>query len=146
MANCMTLARMVIAPTARSPPYWRRLVLKQTLRMLSVNCMIKGDTPRARQGRRIFRRSRSVRRCKRRVVRFPRRKHRIHRQEAPWDSTVARAAPCTPMSRAKMKMGSSTMLHPAPRATVSIPVRAKPWALMKALSPRASWTKRVPTA
>ena len=32
----------------------------------------------------------------------------------------------------------------APMVTVSIPVLAKPWALMKALRPRASWTNRVP--
>ena len=43
--NCITLVRIVIAPTAISPPYFNRLVLKQTDSTLSVNCMIKGARP-----------------------------------------------------------------------------------------------------
>ena len=58
---------------------------------------------------------------------------------------MARAAPRTPISRAKMKMGSSTMFTAAPRATVIIPMRLKPWALIKGFMPRPIITKRVPS-
>ena len=44
---------MVMAPTATSPPYFRREVLKQMFRMLSVNCMTKGAAPSAMAGMRI---------------------------------------------------------------------------------------------
>ena len=119
-------------------------MLKQMFRMLSVNCMIKGAMPKAMQGRMTEPRRRAYRSCSRSVVVFPVRKRRIQAQEIPWERMVARAAPCTPIPRAKMKIGSRIMLQAAPMVTVSIPVLAKPWALMKALRPRASWTNRVP--
>ena len=50
------------------------------------------------------------------------------------------------MSMANMKMGSRMMLHTAPISTESMPVRAKPWAVMKAFRPSVSWTKTVPSA
>lgn len=56
----------------------------------------------------------------------PVRNFSTHTAEQPWAITVASAAPRTPMSRAKMKTGSSTMLTTAPRPTVIIPVRPKP--------------------
>ena len=59
---------------------------------------------------------------------------------------VARAAPLTPIFSPKMKMGSKTILHTAPMATVSIPVLAKPWAVIKAFMPKVSCTKMVPMA
>ena len=39
------------------------------------------------------------------------------------------------MPNAKMKMGSSTVLSPAPISTVFIPTTVKPWAVMKAFMP-----------
>ena len=62
----------------------------------------------------------------------------------PWEMMVARAAPRTPMCSTNMRMGSRIMLQTAPMSTVSMPVRAYPWALMNAFKPRASWTKMVP--
>lgn len=50
---CIILVSMVMEPTAKSPPYFCREVLKQMLTKLSVLCMIKGDRPRARTGIRI---------------------------------------------------------------------------------------------
>ena len=88
MANCMMLESTVIAPTAMSPPYFSSEELKHTVMRLSVDCMMKGEAPRAR------------------------------------------AAPRTPMPKAKMKMGSSTVLRIAPISTVFMPTTVKPWAVM----------------
>ena len=57
MENCITLAKIVIAPTAISPPYLCREVLKQTDRRLSVDCIIKGETPSAKTGPIILKRN-----------------------------------------------------------------------------------------
>ena len=65
-------------------------------------------------------------------------------QEMPWEIMVAQAAPATPISNTKIKIGSSTMLHTAPISTENMPIRANPWALIKALSPSASSTNTVP--
>jgi len=46
----MTLVRMVMAPTARSPPYFSREELKHTKMTLSLACMTKEDDPSAMQG------------------------------------------------------------------------------------------------
>ena len=83
--------------------------------------------------------SRSFRRA-----RLPVRNFSTHTAEQAWEITVASAAPCTPISSRKMKMGSSTMLTTAPTATVIMPIRLKPWALMKGFIPRLIMTKRVP--
>ena len=146
MANCITLVRMVMAPTATSPPYFKSEELKQTAITLSVDCMIKVAAPNATQGRmipgfrfRFFRRSR-------RIVVLPIRKLSTHTQEAAWDRMVASAAPRTPILRAKMKMGSRMILHTAPISTLNIPCLAKPWAVIKAFMPSVSWTKMVPRA
>ena len=146
MANCMTLERMVMVPTAISPPYLRREVLKQTEMTLSLACIMKAERPRATQGRISFGRSRRVFRFRRRRVRSPVRKRRTQMQESPWERTVARAAPRTPIPKAKRKSGSKRMLAMAPMSTVRMPISAKPWAVMKAFMPRVSWTKRVPKA
>ena len=42
-------------------------------------------------------------------------------------------------------MGSSMMFSTAPISTLSMATSAFPWALMKLFSPRASWTKTVPS-
>ena len=73
---------------------------------------------------------RMVLQCSRRMAFFPVRNSTTHTQEIAWLITVASAAPSTPISSVKMKMGSSTMLITAPMRVVSIPVRGKPWALM----------------
>ena len=79
-----------------------------------------------------------------RMAFFPVRNFSTHRAEHPWEITVARAAPRTPMSSMKIKMGSSTMLTAAPTATVIMPIRLNPWALMKGFIPRLIITNRVP--
>ena len=146
MANCITLERMVMAPTAMSSPYFRSEVLKQTEMTLSLACITKAERPRATQGRMSFGWRRRVSRFKRSRVFSPVRKRSTQAQESPWERTVARAAPRTPIPKAKMKSGSKRMLATAPMSTVRIPISAKPWAVMKAFMPRVSWTKRVPKA
>ena len=144
LSTCMTLEQMVMAPTALSPPNREREELKEMFTRLSVDCMIKGETPMASTGSstagciprcRAWRRSR---------VRLPSRKVSTHTAETPWAMTVARAAPFTPMPKPKMNTGSSTMFTPAPTSTVAMEKVEKPWVVMKVLSPREICTKMVP--
>ena len=146
MQNCMTLVRIAMAPTAISPPYLWRDVLKQTEITLSVNCMMNGETPSPMLGRMTGAESFRFFTRIRRVLFFEVRKTRTHTKETACDRMVASAAPCTPMWKPKIKMGSRMMLQTAPMATVHIPVMAKPCALMNAFSPREIWTKIVPMA
>ena len=69
---------------------------------------------------------------------FPPRKSITHTQEIAWEITVAKAAPCTPILNTKMKSGSRIILEIAPITTVSIPIFAKPWAVIYAFIPRVS--------
>ena len=146
MANCMTLVRMVMAPTARSPPYFSSEVLKHTEITLSLACMTNRALPSARQGRMTLACRRRLHRRIRIKVFLPSKKDSTHRQDSPWDSTVASAAPCTPMWKPKINSGSSAVLATAPMSTESIPTLAKPCAVIKAFMPRVSCTNTVPRA
>ena len=142
----MTLVRIVMAPTAISPPYFSREELKHTEMILSLACMINVASPRATQGRIIsgFRMRFFFRMC--RIVFFPQRKERTQMQETACDRIVASAAPLTPRWNAKINSGSRTMFITAPIRTESIPVLAKPCVVINIFMPRVSWTKIVPTA
>ena len=59
--------------------------------------------------------------------------------------TVATAAPFTPIPRPKIKMGSRMIFATAPISTDSIAVPGLLWQMMKAFSPSASSTNKVPT-
>ena len=78
------------------------------------------------------------------TLRPDRRNASTHAALTVWLSTVAMAAPCTPMSNTKMSSGSSTMFSTAPMATLLMAVPLRPWALMKVLRPSASCTLTVP--
>ena len=117
---------MVITPTYRSPPYAWSVALHTTCTRLLVRFMKKPDRPRATMDFPRPAPSARFRRRSRRMAFRPVRNFSTHTAEQPWAITVASAAPRTPMSRAKMKTGSSTMLTTAPRPTVIIPVRPKP--------------------
>ena len=120
--------------------------MKQMEITLSLACMMNMARPKARLGKIIPACSRRYRaRIFSRVL-FPQRKRSTHTQEMACEKMVARAAPRTPMPRAKMRMGSSTILVAAPMSTESIPTVVKPWAVMKAFIPKVSWTKMVPMA
>ena len=146
MPNCMTLLRIAIAPTARSPPYRCSWVLKQMDSRLSVDCMINGDTPSASTGpmMRGFRCSRDRR--IRRVVFLPVKKRSTQTAETACERMVAKAAPWTPIPNAKIKIGSKTMLQTAPITVVFMPVFANPWEVMNMFSPMTICTKMVPAA
>ena len=111
---------------------------------LSVDSITKVEMPRLRHGRMIFGSSFifALRRCRR--VCFPVRKRRIQIAPTDWLSTVASAAPCTPIPRAKMKIGSRMMLMTAPITVVSMLIFAKPWVVMKGFMPSTIITKTVP--
>lgn len=130
MANCMMLVSTVMEPTARSLPYFRSEVLKHTAIRLSVLCMMKGDSPSARQGRNTAGTGRRYFRRRRHLVLGPVRNRRTHRAETAWERMVARAAPRTPISRPKMKMGSRIVLRIAPSSTVFMLTVVKPWAVI----------------
>ena len=120
--------------------------MKQTESTLSLACMINVAVPRPTQGRM----SRGLCRkfCTRsfRTLFLLNRNSTTHRHDTPCETMVASAAPRTPMPSLKIRIGSSTILHTAPISTVSIPSRAKPWAVMNAFMPSVSWTKTVPMA
>ena len=124
MASCMVLVSTVMAPTARSPPYFSREVLKHTAMRLSVDCMIKGDKPRARQGSTTLARGRRFSRRRRHLVLGPVRNRSTHAADTAWDRMVAMAAPRMPSAgrpnQPKIRMGSSTRLVTAPATSVSM--------------------------
>ncbi len=68
----------------------------------------------------------------------PKRRHRL-------DSTVASAAPSTPICSVKMKIGSRMMFSTAPISTDSMLTVVKPWAEINAFIPREIWTNTVPS-
>ena len=140
--NCIMLDRIVIAPTARSPPYFCRDILKQMFNRLSVLCIINGDTPRATTGRRMSLRIRMyfLRICK--MLRWDVRNLSTHKHEMAWERMVAQAAPATPILKTKMNIGSRIILITAPIMTVIILVFAKPWAEIKLFSPMVTVTKK----
>ena len=106
--------------------------------------MTKLEIPSARQGRMIFPCKSILRAFSRRMVLRPVRNRRIHTALTAWLRTVAMAAPATPMSKTKMKMGSRTMLITAPMTVVSILVPAKPWVVMKGFMPITTSTNTLP--
>lgn len=58
---------------------------------------------------------------------------------------VAKAAPFTPMSNQKMKIGSSTIFSKAPISTEYMAMLGRPCELMKVLSPVETSTNSVPS-
>ena len=77
-------------------------------------------------------------------TRLPKRKRITKAALAAWEITVAMAAPRTPMPRAKMNTGSSTMFSAAPSITEAMPILAKPWQMMNWFKPLAAKAKKVP--
>ena len=59
--------------------------------------------------------------------------------------TVAKAAPFTPMSSQKIKIGSRMIFRKAPISTEPMAIAGRPWALMKEFSPVEISTKIVPS-
>ena len=115
-----------------------------TCTRLLVSDMKKPERPRARI---FFTRCPSRRRLlrRRRNTAFgPVKNRSTHAAEQAWDMTVAKAAPRTPQFRPKINSGSSIRFSTAPSTTVIMPVRAKPWVLIKGFMPRLIITKRVP--
>ena len=144
MENCIILPRIVIAPTAVSPPYSSREELKQMFRILSVDCITKGLSPSRIQGNIVFARSRRCFFCSFSMVRFPVKNRSTHAADNAWERMVASAAPLTPISSRKIKMGSRIILVTAPMSVVFMLIFANPWAVIKAFSPRLICTKTVP--
>ena len=130
MANCMMLVSTVMAPTAMSSPYFRREELKHTAIRLSVDCMIKGERPKARQGSATAARGRRYSLRMRHLVCLPVRKRSTHTADTAWERMVARAAPRTPSPRTKMKMGSRMVFRTAPMSTVFMLTVVNPWAVI----------------
>ena len=90
------LTKIVMAPTASSPPYFCREELKHMLIRLSVAFITKGETPSAKTGQSTLKSILTARFFNLSVVFFPLKKIRAQRAETAWDITVAAAAPDTP--------------------------------------------------
>ena len=111
---------------------------------LSVDIITKVEMPRAITGRMTRRCGRRFCLRSRRMVFLPVRKSRIHTAPTAWLSTVAMAAPRTPIPNPKIRMGSRMMLMTAPMTVVSMLVLAKPCVVMKGFMPSTSSTKTEP--
>ena len=133
-----------MAPTATSPPKRERLLLKLIFRMLSVLSITKEDMPSARQGRMTGASSFILKTESFSIVFFPSRKRSTQSALTAWLMTVAMAAPCTPILRPKIRMGSRMILHTAPATVVIMLNFAKPWVVMKGFSPITIITKMIP--
>ena len=130
MANCMMLVSTVMAPTAISSPYFKREELKHMAIRLSVDCMIKGESPRARQGSTTAARGRRFSFRRRHLVLRPVRNRSTHAADTAWERMVAKAAPRTPSPKPKMKMGSKMVFKIAPMSTVRMLTVVNPWAVI----------------
>ena len=106
--------------------------------------MMKGESPSASTGPATLGLTRKLRARKRRLERLEEMNRSTHTAETVWERMVASAAPRTPISSAKMKMGSRTMLSAAPMQTVSMAVLAKPCAETNWFIPSAICTLIVP--
>ena len=105
---------------------------------LSVDCMMNGDNPSARQGSTTGARGRRFSLRRRHLLFPPVRKRSTQAADTAWDKMVASAAPRTPRLSPKMKMGSSTMFKPAPMRVVRILMVVNPWAVIYAFMPRVT--------
>ena len=113
-------------------------------KMLSVEIMTKVETPKARQGSSTLPRSGMFWARSFNFVRLPVKNRSTHTAPTAWLSTVAVAAPRTPISSTKIKMGSRIMLHTAPITVVSILNAAKPCVVTKGFMPSTTSTNTLP--
>ena len=144
MASWLTLVIIVMAPTARSPPYLERLNVKLTDRILSVDNMTKVEIPSARQGKIMSFCNLKFSFLRWRMVFFPDKKRRIHIAPTAWLKTVAIAAPLTPRLNPKIKIGSRMMLITAPITVVIILIFANPCVVINGFIPITIKTKMLP--
>src|SRR5699024_5870472 len=84
-ANCITLDSTAMTPTAISPPYALSDTLKQIFKILSVNCITKGDAPSAMHGARIAGEILRLQSFSFRKLRRELKKIKIHAAESPWE-------------------------------------------------------------
>ena len=136
------VAQVTSMSPCSAPPYRWRELFRAMITRLSVAMMRKGDNPKVSTCRMIF-------------AEYPWKVIRTgtfldsstavtKAQDAAWERTVAAAAPATPMSSAKMKIGSRMMFITAPMTTVAMPKVENPWQMMNWFSPAASTENTVP--
>ena len=127
-----------MAPTARSPPYLRREKLKQSTSRLSVEVIINGAIPSPTQGKSICASIFMFSFLILRVVLSPHKNLNAQTALRACETTVATAAPLTPIPSKKMNIGSSTIFATAPIITVIILTLENPWAEMNEFRPKVS--------
>ena len=134
----------VITPIYKSPPQFRSVALQVTCTRQLVPDIIKPGKPKAIISRNSFPSRRICSFRSRRMARFPVRNRKTHIQDTHCEMIVASAAPRTPIFNAKIKTGSSTTFSSAPISVVHIPIRGKPWALIKPFMPVPNMANIVP--
>ena len=144
VASWLTLVIIVIAPTARSPPYLDKLEVKLIDKILSVDNMTNVDMPRARHGKMISFCSLKFSFLRCRIVFFPDKKRRIHIAPTAWLKTVASAAPFTQRWNTKIKIGSRMILITAPSTVVIMLIFANPCVVINGFIPITIKTKILP--
>ena len=132
VASWLTLVIIVIAPTARSPPYLDKLEVKLIDKILSVDNMTNVDIPRARHGKMISFCSLKFSFLRCRIVFFPDKKRRIHIVPYQPDSKQLRVQlPLPPRWNTKIKIGSRMILITAPITVVIMLIFANPCVVIK---------------
>ena len=144
VASWLTLVMIVMAPTARSPPYLDRLEVKLMERILSVESMTKVEIPSARHGKITSLCNLKFSFLRWRIVFFPDKKRRIQIAPTAWLKTVASAAPLTPRLNTKIKIGSRMILITAPITVVIILILANPCVVINGFIPITIKTKILP--
>ena len=109
-----------------------------------VIAIVKPESPRAVMARTRFAEILMHDRLSFKIAFSPVRKRRIHTADKSWDRIVANAAPRTPICSAKIKIGSRIILAAAPRNTVIMPIRPKPWELINEFIPSPTITNTLP--
>jgi hypothetical protein len=107
--------------------------------------MMNGEIPKANIESTILRSSLIYRLSKGKEARLEKRKLNTHMALQACDRIVASAAPFTPISNQKMKIGSNTIFNKAPIKTEHIAIDGRPCALIKAFKPVDISTNRVPS-
>ena len=104
--------------------------MSTTVTRLSVDCIIKGATPRAAMLPTTAPSRRILRGRMRSPDRLEHRKPTTQQALTPWEMTVAVAAPRTPIPKPKINSGSKAMFSTAPISTEHMATRACPWAVI----------------
>ena len=134
----------VIIPTNKSPPNNCKVVLQATCTKKLVPCIIKFAVPNFIIDFVISHLILICCKCRRRLACLENKNFNTQQQEKNCEIIVAKAAPATPISITKIKIGSKIIFVIAPIIIDNIPILGKPCALIYPFIPEVIIEKIVP--